>query len=194
MRPVLVPMVCAALILQAGCASTASKPSRAQPPSAEQIKTMTEAVEAAAMSVSGRVDLAAIAIENALAHQRDMEAKVSAAMRDRDDARLAGAASRLQAAQDGVRTACEAGLEILRQAGAVANLAVSVRKELVNYELASPGEARTAAALAVARLSADAEARFRSVESLTLELKRRWLLPLPSSGEGKPGDRAAGTP
>jgi hypothetical protein len=186
--------VCGALLLHAGCVSSSTRAARVQPPSAERVKSMAEALDASAMSVSGRVDLASIALDNAIANQRDAEALVSASMRNRDAAGLAEAAARLQAAQDGVRAAWQAGQEILRQAEAVGRLAAQVRNELVNYELASPGEARNAAALSVARLSADAEARFRLVESLTLELKRRWLLPLPSSGDGRPRDPKVGTP
>jgi hypothetical protein len=187
-------MACLALLLHSGCAFSGDKAARVQPPSAEQVKKMAEALDASAMSVSGRVDLASIALDNALANQRDAEAALSSAMRSRDAAKLAEAAARLQAAQDGVRAAWQAGEEILRQAEAVGKLAAQVRGELVNYELASPGQARTTAALSVARLSSDAETRFRLVESLTLELKRRWLLPLPSSGDGKSGDPKLGTP
>lgn len=151
---------------------------------------MTDAVEASALAISGRVDLAGIAIENAMANQRDTETAVSAALRKRDTDKLVEAGARLQAAQDGVRVAWQAGTDILRHARAVSELAILMRSEQVRYELAPPGEAKAGAAFAVARLAADADARLRTVESLTLELKRRWLLPLPSTGEGSANDRA----
>lgn len=179
-----------ALLGLAGCMSGGSGSRRVLPPSPEQIRSMTEAVESGALAVSGRVDLAAIALENAMAHQRDAEIAVSAAMRNRDGNMLASAAQRLQASQDGVRAAWQAGADILRQAGAIRDLAIQMRKESASYELAAPGDAKVNAAIAVARLSADAEARLRAVEAITLDLKRRWLLPLPSTGEGNTNDRA----
>jgi hypothetical protein len=183
-----------ALLGPIGCVSGGSGPRRVQPPSAEQVRAMSDAVEAAALAVSGRVDLAGIALENAMADQRGTEAAVSAAMRNRDADRLVEAAVRLQAAQDGVRAAWQAGADMLRHARTIRELAILVRKELVNYELASPGEPRANAAIAIARMAGDADTRLRTVEALTLDLKRRWLLPMPSTGEGNTNDRAGTTP
>lgn len=155
---------------------------------------MASSVEASALAVSGRVDLATIALENAMANQRDAEAAVSVAMRNRDGESLAQCVARLESAQEGVRAAWQAGQAILKHADALADLAVRAQQEQVNCDLASSGESRANAAFAVAAIAADAEARSKTVESLTLELKKRWLLPLPSTGEVKPLSGGAAAP
>jgi 3-dehydroquinate synthase class II len=164
-----------------------------QPPSAEQIQAMCDAVDSGALAISGKVDLAVIALDNAMANQHDAEAAVSAAMRNRDASRLAETTARLQVAQDGVRAAWQAAIDMLKQTKAVHELAVLARKEQANYDMASPGEAKVNAAVAVARLAADVDSRLRTVEALTLDLKKRWLLPLPSTG-GSANDRAGTAP
>jgi len=159
-----------------------------------------DAIREAAVAASGRVDLAVIAVDNAMAAVRDAESHAVDALRRHGDGGLDTAFRGLLAAMEAGRGAWGDTVAIAQRADTLSRLAEQARGAWGRLEAALAGQGRDEA-MAIAAAAAEAERLAREIEALTLDLRRRWLLPLPGADtpaapvvEGKADARPAVQP
>jgi hypothetical protein len=139
-----------------------------------------EAIQEAAIAASGRVDLAVIAVDNAIAAAREAEMGAIEALRRYGDGSLPDAFRNLQKAMDASRGAWEDTVAVAEHADGLRRLAERAKAAWQRIEAAPAGQAN-GEAFAIAEAATEADRLLREVEAATLDLKRRWLLPLPNA-------------
>jgi len=131
--------------------------------------------------------LAVQAVENALAIQREADERLVAALRRGTAADIAEAYRARDAAAEEAGEALRQGRQVIQDVGVVVDCAASAAGEAARAQDSADRKVRERSARDAERQYIEAEKAADRARVVVEELKRKWLLPVPSNGGREPG-------